>query len=458
MAPTNLLFILADQWRSTALSCAAADPVSTPNLDALAAQGLRHTHGVSNYPVCSPYRAMMLTGQYPGKNGVMSNCNSASPPEMVGLREDSVCWSDVLASAGYATAYFGKWHLDIPEPADEFHGEGRRADGRVWDHWTPPGPRRHGFARWYAYGCNDEHLSPHYWVDDADREAGVDVDDWSARHETDVALHLLEQQSDAFRRDGTPFATVMSYNPPHPPFEQVPPEYLARVPQRECLLNRPNVDASTDEGQQASAVARAYFAAVSAVDEQIGRLLDMLDSTGVADDTLVVFTSDHGMQLGSHGLLAKNVWYDESLLVPLIFRLPGRVRTGTSDTLVSTPDLAPTMLALLGLDDRVPPQMQGRDLSALFTSGSGDDGPSAALYLRMPSSAGPEDLRGLRTRDRLLVAERRDGEVVPLHLYDCRADPFQRQDVLGSRPGEAAALHEQLLAELARVDDPWNAR
>lgn len=453
----NLLFILADQWRAMALGAAGGtDPVHTPNLDRLAAQGMHLRQAVSNYPVCSPHRAMLMTGQYPQRNGVHSNFNSASDPAVSTLSARSTCWPEVLAAAGYRTAYVGKWHLNRPVPADAVHGEGRRADGRVWDAYTPP-EHRHGFARWYAHGCSDQHFRPHYWVDEAPREEPVRLQQWSAEHESDQALRLLQEHREEQERAGTddPFALMLSYNPPHPPFEQVPQRYVDRyrdVPV-EHLLTRANVDLSTPDGQEAARAVRLYFAAVTGVDEQIGRVLAGLEELGLSEDTLVVFTSDHGMQLGSHGLQSKNIWFEESLRVPFLARLPGRIPAGTDDVLLSTPDIAPTLLHLLGQE--VPASMQGRDLSGALR-GWDFERPGGALYLRMPSTAGREDWRGWRTADRLLVCRGGQHGPVPMHLYDLAEDPWQLRDVLSARPAEAERLRSELIAALAAVGDPWS--
>lgn len=453
-AGPNLLLVLADQWRASALGVAGADPVHTPHLDELARGGMRFTRAVSTYPVCSPARAMLMTGQYPGTTGVLGNFSSASDPQVTGLPAAAPCWPEVLTGAGYQTAYLGKWHLNRPVPEDETHGEGRRADGRVWDAYTPPGQRA-GFRTWYAYGCCDQHLEPHYWAGAATRAEPVQVQQWSAEHETDVALGLLTQQARAFHEVGDPFALMVSYNPPHPPFHEVPDRYRERYRGQPAadLLTRPNVDTRTGDGAEALAVVADYFAAITGVDEQVGRLLTALDHLDLAEDTLVVFTSDHGMQLGSHGLLAKNVWFDESLLVPLLLRQPGRVPAAIDDTLVSTPDIAPTLLSLLG--QPVPEQMQGRDLSGVVAGETVTERPPGALYVRAPSAAGSEDWRGWRTAERMLVCRRGPAGPEPIHLYDLLADPYQRVDVLDRRPEEVADLVSQLLAELDRVGDPW---
>ena len=140
----NLVFVFPDEYRSQAVGAANQDPVITPNLDAFAKESLVFTDAISNRPVCSPYRAMLFSGKYPHKNGVYGNVNSSTVQYENYLSEDERCFSDVLHDAGYAQGYIGKLHLDPPNDAAHFT-EGPRGDGRVWDSYTPPGPRRHGF-------------------------------------------------------------------------------------------------------------------------------------------------------------------------------------------------------------------------------------------------------------------------------------------------------------------------
>ncbi|MGW7683990.1 sulfatase family protein [Kribbella sp. NPDC054772] len=447
----NLLFILADQWRSSAFGCLGQDPVITPHLDDLAADSVMLTNAVSNYPVCSPYRAMLMSGQYPFRNGVPLNINSLTAPLGVGLRPDANCWSDVLQAEGYYLGYVGKWHLDPPTAEDAIHGEGVR-EGCVWDAYTPS-DRRHGFDFWYSHGCCDDHLRPHYWVGDAAREAPTTIDAWSPEHETEVALDFLRDAGRRSRDEDVPFALTMSYNPPHQPFDTVPSRYLDKYRHLSAdeLLVRPNVQ---DESGDAATIAAQYFAAMTGVDEQIGRLLDTLDAEGLTDDTIVVFTSDHGMQLGSHGLMFKNVWYDESLLVPFLLRWPGRVPPRTDDLLLSAPDVAPTLLGLLG--SAVPDEMQGRNLAEAL-QGKAVDRPDRAVYLRPAGGFEDtsEDTRGLRTHDRTLVVQRAADGTERIRLYDLAQDPYQREDVAAQRPAEVESLKAALREELLRCNDPW---
>ncbi|MFI5694711.1 sulfatase [Kribbella sp. NPDC051586] len=451
----NLLFILADQWRSSALGCLGQDPVLTPHLDDLAAESVLLTNAVSNYPVCSPYRAMLMSGQYPFQNGVPLNVNSVTAPLGVELRAGVTCWSDVLHADGYDLGYVGKWHLDAPIEDDAVHGEGPREDGCVWDAYTPPA-RRHGFEFWYSHGCSDDHLRPHYWTGNAPREAPTRVEAWSPEHETDVAVDFLHGAGERYRDDGTSFALMMSYNPPHQPFDTVPARYLDKYRHlaAEDLLVRPNVRWGSLEADEAATIAPQYFAAMTGVDAQIGRLLATLDAEGLADDTIVVFTSDHGMQLGSQGLIYKNVWYDESLLVPFLLRWPGRVPARADDLLLGAPDVAPTLLGLLGAD--VPDEMQGRNLADALR-GERSDRPDRAVYLRPAAEAEntPEDVRGLRTHDRMLVVQRAADGSETVHLFDLVRDPYQNEDVAAQRPDEVAALRTALNEELSRCNDPW---
>jgi len=446
----NLLIVLADEWRKAALGRFGEDPVHTPNLDRFAEDSTVITHAVSNFPVCSPHRAMLMSGMFPWANGVTANCNSLTSPHDVGLREDLTCWSDVLASVGYRCGYIGKWHLDRPVDGDETYGEGPRRDGVVWDAYTPPGRRRHGFETWHSYGCCDRHFTPHYWVDDAPRDKPTRVDRWSPEHDTNVAIDFIT------RDDEQPWALVVSYNPPHMPFHEVPERYrrqYADIPPAD-LLTRPNVDLGTRAAVDNVA---SYFAMVTGIDDQIGRLLEV-----VGDDTLVLITSDHGEMLGSHGLMAKKTWYDESLLVPMLIRLPGTVPPGENDLLVSTPDIYPTLFGLMGFADHVPPGLHGRDLSAAVIDPAGGERPRCAVYLNLPdphagSSNHPRvdrrDVRGLRTHRWTYVVQRE-----PEHrrlLYDLTADPYQLTDVLADNEDVAAGLEALLREELVRVDDPW---
>lgn len=446
----NILVIMADQFRAMALGAVGTDPVSTPNLDRLAEEGVHVDHAVSNYPVCSPHRAMFLTSALPTDNGVTHNVNSVTAEHGVGLRDGIPTWASVLRNRGYRTGYIGKWHLEPPTEADETHGEGRRDDGKVWDAYSPTS-RRFGFDFWHSYGAADTHLSPHYWVGDAAREERLDVDAWSAEHEIDVAINVVREAP----QHEAPFALMVSLNPPHQPFDAVPERYrhgYDHLSEAE-LLTRANVPHGTPESAEAADIARDYFSAVTGVDDQIGRLLDALDEQDLAESTVVMFTSDHGMQLGSHGILYKNVPFDESMRIPLIVRQPGRVRTGRSCEMVTSLDFAPTILGLAGEADAVPATMRGRDRSAALRGLEDASADPAASYYRFPSATDPEDIRGIRTRDAKLVASLQGDGTLEVSAFDLCDDPFELTN--DTRQEWVPSLAERLLTRMAREGDEW---
>ncbi len=418
--------------------------MATPHLDRLAAEGCLGRQSVSSYPVCSPHRAMFLTGRRPSENGVTLNVHSESACDGVGLRDGLTTWASVLRDQGYRTGYIGKWHLEPPVAEDEVHGEGRRDDGRVWDAWSPP-ERRFGFDFWHSYGAADRHLAPHYWTTDAARDARVDVEGWSAEHEIDVTIGYIAEEHDL------PFALMVSLNPPHQPFDQVPERYRRPYADfgEDDLLVRPNVPRGTPLAADAAEIARDYFAAITGVDEQIGRLATAAEATGRL--TVLLFTSDHGMQLGSHGLLYKNVAYEESMRLPLIVHAPGAIPPGVCDATVSSLDFAPTILGLAGFPDEAS-ALPGRDRSAELTraASTSDD---EAVYYRYASRSDPASARGLRTPGEKVVATLAPGTGIAIEYFDLVVDPYE----LDSRPDAPAAkaLAERLVATLHAESDDW---
>ncbi len=450
----NLVFVFPDEMRPQAMGFMNADPVVTPNLDRLASEGIVLTHAVSNRPVCSPYRAMLLTGKYPHANRVLTNCHSGSVRYGNYLQDDDRCISDVLHSAGYSLGYIGKWHLDPPTPDHNQWTEGPRGDGKIWDSYTPP-ERRHGFDFWHTYGCCDRHFDPHYWHCDATVDERIDPGEWSVKHETDIALDFIRNVDGAQRDADQPFALFVSHNPPHMPFNQVPPQYVDMYADRTAqdLLSRPNVKLE-GQGAQAEKHVKNYFAAVTGIDEQFGRILDCLDELDLGDNTIVVFSADHGEMMGSHGRMHKVIWYDESLLIPFIIRWPARLKPRTDDLLLSVPDTMPTLLGLMGLADRIPNGVEGTDYAGVLLDSVGDR-PSSALYLDVDPTWPEGGKRGLRTaRYTFVVIREKDGEEETL-LFDNEQDPWQLRNVADQAPAVVEQLTAELNDWLRRTNDPW---
>lgn len=411
MKKPNILYIFADQMRASAMGCMRDEPVQTPNLDRLAAEGILFTHAYANTPVCTPSRASLLTG----KHALSARCIVND----LRLPEDERSIADVLGGQGYRCGYIGKWHLD---------GISRHM-------FTPPGRRRHGFDHyWAAYNCNHNYLDAKWFEDNSPelkRKDGYDAD-----IQTDQAIGFIEQLNE------DPWCLFLSWGPPHDPYRTAPQEFLDLYPADEILL-RPNA-----EGADRAAIA-GYYAHVTALDRNVGRLMATLNRLGLENDTIVVFSSDHGDMLWSHGRRNKQQPYEESIHIPLIVRWPGHLPAGkVEDVLIGVSDHTPTLLGLAGVT--APAEMNGRDLSGRLL-GRKVVAP-ASVFLNEHASFDQAQIwqpwRGVRTQ-RYTYARWLQGGTL---LFDNEADPYQTRN-LALEPG-----HEMVLTELETELQGWLAR
>lgn len=442
----NLVFVFPDQWRGQALGFMGEDPVVTPHLDRFSEECLVLPQTVANYPLCSPYRGMLMTGKYSHANKVTGNCRADRAQYDVELQESDVCWSDVLKAQDYSLGYIGKWHLDAPrEPFVEANPK--------WNAWCPP-ERRHGFDYWYSYGTYDDHNRPMYWETNAGRDEYHFVDQWSPEHEADKAIDYIKNSEGTRREADQPFALVVSMNPPHPPYHLYPDKYKDPYTDKtlEDLLVRPNVD---PEHKKAKASTRDYFAMITGVDEQFGRILSAIDEAGLKEDTIVVFTSDHGDCIGTHGQASKNNAFEESMRVPFMIRWPGKIEPGQDDLLLSTPDLYPTLLDLMGYGTEVPESVHGSSRAGIFKGQEGER-PSSQLYLKIPAEAPEFGTRGVRTHRYKLVMQSTDGKPLETSLFDLQSDPYELEDIASKEAGLVTDLVEKELRPwLVKSGDPW---
>jgi arylsulfatase A-like enzyme len=416
----SILLIMPDQMRGMDMGCMGNGEVRTPNLDRLASEGLLCRNTFANTPVCCPARAVILTGKYAHEHGLVAND--------LRLRETETTLAEILAAQGYHTGFIGKWHLD----------GGIRLPGFI-----PPGPRRQGFAFWAASECDHSHFRPVYF-----RDSNRPIVDHRFEPEvwTDRAIEFLDQVGDQ------PFFLEVAMGPPHDPYG-APDEYM-RLYDPARLTMRPNwVEGVPGAGRKDLA---AYYAAITAIDDQVGRLMKALEVRARAQDTIVVFISDHGNMMGSHGQRHKRKPWEESIRIPGIIRIPGKVQPGrSSNAIVTHVDLAPTLLSLCGVP--VPVAMQGSDLSPIVL-GKSDQGPEAAFLQIFTPFAGdgtPHPWRGVRT-NRFLYARTQTG---PWLLYDLEQDPYELKN-LAQDPG-AVSLRERMEMQLAacmkRYKDDWSA-
>ncbi|RKD99795.1 sulfatase family protein [Marinifilum flexuosum] len=456
----NLLFIFPDQYRKQAMGFMKQDPVLTPNIDKLANDGVVFSNAVSNHPLCSPYRGMMLTGKYPLSNGVLSNCHSGRTEFGNFLKPDDVCFSDVLSNNGYDAAYVGKWHLDGPTAT-------KKGEAKVWDSYCKPGKHRHGFNFWYSYGADDNHLTPHYWINDAGEDQAQYFKQWSPEHEAEVVEKYLENAGDKFRNDDKPFAMFWAINPPHHPFNLVPEKYKERFEGKteKDVLNRPNVQYTDnremgDKGFGDMFVEKRidqsidYFSMCEGVDLQIGKILKTLKEQGLDENTIVIFTSDHGEMLGSQGMMHKNIWFSEAYDIPFIIRWPKKIKPGTDDLLMSVPDVMPTLLGLMGMSDDIPSEVEGKDYSGIFRNEKVDR-PEAALYFFAKPEDDTEKRRGVKTHTHTYVIAYDNKGEKHHFLYDDVNDPYQMENIYGENTELEQDLTEKLREILIRTNDPF---
>lgn len=458
----NLLFIFPDQFRNAAIGINNQDPVITPHLDHLAKEGMVVSNAISSYPLCSPYRGMLMTGLLPYNNQILTNSNSRRYKYNNSWQKDDISFSDVLVKNGYDAGYVGKLHLTSPPPI-----EGK--DSIIWDAYTPK-ELRHGFNFWYAYGTFDEHNNPHYWINDAKEDEVTKINEWSAKHEADVIIDYLKNPSSETRSKDKPFALFWSVNPPHPPYQYVPEHYLEYYKDKSLtdLLVRDNVDLETaakdlafhkgatrEHTQLAREHVHQYFAMVTGVDEQIGRVLETLKDEGLYDNTIVVITSDHGEMMGSHGLMSKNIWYEESINIPFIIRWPERLKAGQkSDLLISPTDVMPTLLNMMGAVDGLPDNLDGKNLSSLILEGTGDE-PQSVMYYFIEEGQPASGHRGLRTKRYTYVVTLDGKDVERQILFDNQEDPYQLKNIASTNLEVQNKLHKELLEQLKSKNDPW---
>lgn len=419
----NLVFIFADQMRGQDMGHVGNPDVLTPHMDRLAAQGVSFTNAIANFPVCTPSRGSMLTGLHPFRHGAVAND--------LPLRTDVKSIGTLLKQAGYATGYVGKWHLD----------------GVPRNGFTPPGPRRSGFDDyWAAWNCAHAYFDGQYYEE---QPVPCSIEGYEPDGQTDLALRFLEQNQN--RR----FALFLSWGPPHDPYAKVPDQFRNKY-EPSALTLRPNVIADDAQPPVRETLA-CYYAAITALDANLGRLTAAMDAMGLSENTLVVFTSDHGDMLWSHGREKKQWPWEESVRIPLVIRASGKLPADSRPTtLVSILDLVPTLLGLL--DMPIPQGLDGIDVLPYVRGERAEGGRSALIGIPVPVDEairyGMRPWRGVRT-DRHTYARWPDG--TGWLLYDNQEDPYQMENLI-TRPETGAVRRElegQLKTWFARTGDDF---
>ena len=458
----NIILILADQLRRSALGCYGSPDAATPRLDALAREGIAFTAACSTFPVCVPYRFTLMTGLAAFTRDVPCRGWRLSPAERT--------LADEFNEAGYDTAWIGKWHLfgtDPPEPGwvpPEYRGRFGYWEGfeKINGHFQTVlyrGPERHP-EKHEGYQTDVLVDRALVWLGERGKaeasQAQAVANRGSKRGKPDRSAPGSKSGATA-----RPFFLVLSVEPPHPPLE-APAEYMERRLAQQPALPENFMYAGTDTGpepkmsagQRAGAIRarQIYQAMVDNLDDNVGRFLDGIAALGHSDDTIVIFTADHGQMDGAHALpnIIKRLPFEESIGVPLIVRDPRRAKTAgrVADEVVGSEDLYPTLLALAGID--APAGLPGKNLVLLLDRPDARlDRAGLLLYLTHHLSGDhpwyQRAWRGIRTREHVFASwgPRATG-LRPWLLYDMPNDPQQLRNRIKDDPATAKRLTDAL--------------
>ena len=442
----NILFILSDDQGAWTLGCGGNQEIHTPAIDSIAEDGIRFDNFFCASPVCSPARASILTGTIPSAHGVQDwlrggNLNMADFPELLGnplyaaehtaipYLQDLTGFTDVLAENGYTCALSGKWHM-----GDSVHPQ-------------------HGFSRWFTIargGCA-------YYHPDLVKDGKVWEDD---RYITDLITEDALKNLTDFAESREPFCLCVHYTAPHAPWtpENHPKEFLDLY--KDCPFDGvpnepPHPWLSPAAPYKPGEAGRrenltGYYAAISAMDAGIGQLLDKLKTTGLGDNTLVIFTSDNGMNMGHHGIWGKGNgtypqnMYDTSVKIPFLAAWPGHLPKGiVSEDLLSHYDIFPTLMDYLCVEGTVKQPLPGKSFAPLFRGEALREERPVVIF----DEYGP--VRMIRTKHWKYVARIPGG---PDELYDLVNDPEEKNNLIYDPA--AANVQQQLRGELVG----WFAR
>lgn len=415
----NVIMIVSDQHRFCDMGCAGNEDVYTPNMDRMEQDGAIFENTYSSCPLCVPARGSLFTGVHALKHGAAAND--------MPVKTDIESVADVFKRAGYMTGHIGKWHLG-GVPRDKFIPENERL----------------GFEFWNGCNCNHSYMNAYY--DDNENVRHL-IEGYEPEAQTRLALLFLETQGKGNR----PFFLSLCFGTPHDPYREMPEEYLKKYDEKHlkmranyCEENVEQTGAMVGDIQQALA---GYYAHIEQIDRQIGKILDWVKENGIEENTIVVYTSDHGDMLKSHGMGQKQYPYEESAKIPFIIRWNGRIPHGRRKQLLSIIDIAPTLAGLCGL--RFDSAIDGIDCSKACMEKTAPTQDSIYMYSLVPCHIAfyqkIKTWRAISTGDYMFGT---DGEGNPVWLYDLKRDPYQMNNLLNEK-------NQPLVSELRAILDRY---
>ena len=416
----NVIFILTDQWRASSLGYNGDEAVQTPRLDQFSREAVNFKNAVSVLPVCTPYRASLMTGRYPTTTGMFIN-DLYLPPE-------ELCFAEIYNKEGYNTAYLGKWHLDG-------HGRG--------DFVAPE--RRQGWDYWKASECDHNYSKEHYYDDSGKKKY------WEGYSTYAIANEAKAYMSQA-AIGGKPFCLFVSLATPHFP-HQTAPEEFKKLYTKDNVKLHPNVP--EDNRELVFKEIQGYYAHCTATDKAIGGIIDKAKELGIYENSVIVFTSDHGEMMGSHNFrpFMKHQPYLESANVPFLISYPniGDNRGKIAEAAITTPDILPSLLSLCNIE--IPETIEGYDVSGIIQHPE-KEADRAALFMNVSPfgiAYQSDEYRAVKTT-RYTYVKTPSG---PSMLFDDINDRYQMNNLI-NQPDYSRVqkmLDNQLLSELSRIND-----
>ncbi len=446
----NVLFIISDDLTANALSCYGNQVCQTPNIDAIADSGVRFTRAYCQGTYCGPSRASFMTGYYPHAIGVLGYSN---PRPQIGNRPT---WSQHFKNNGYYAARVSKiFHMGVPGGIEK--GDDGSDDERSWtERFNSQGPEWKALGTGETLENNPDGKKPAvggntFVVVEADGDDLVHSDGKTAAK----AVELIQQHRDepfwlgvGFVRPHVPFVAPRSYYEPFLPYESMQlPKRMSDdwndIP-KAGINYKTSLNMKMDIRRQKKAIG-GYYASVSYMDAQVGKVMRALEDNHLKEKTIVIFTSDHGYHLGEHDFWAKVSLRDESAGVPLIVAVPGK-KPAVCNSLVELLDLYPTIASLCGL--KIPNNIQGKDISALI------DDPAASVR-KAAFSVAPMRKGFLLREDRWAYIQYGEDADAGIELFDTESDPQQFHNLASSAPHQTIVerFKQDMADKLARVRD-----
>mgnify|MGYP006162702291 FL=1 len=432
----NLLFIFSDQHRACDLNCYGNKQIKSPNFDKLSSQSLQFYNCISNTPVCVPIRGSILTGYHPNSHKALTN------DMPIDIKIKSI--ADVLTENNYNTGYIGKWHLGSI-PRNRFIDKHERM----------------GFKEWKVANCTHDYNQSYYYDED---NKYYNIKGYESNFQTDLALDFIERNNNSVK----PWALYLSFGPPHNPY-QTAPEYFKKIYENLDIRLRDNVKEQTIVNLKGKKYLnknkiiesyKGYYSHITALDDCLGRLMSKINKLNISEKTIIVYTSDHGDMLGSHGHLNKQQPWYESINVPLLISLPRRIIPQKTMEIISLTDLPTTILGILKLkfdDVRHGHDLHTSILDQKIFKGLDSTYISNPIPCHQGLDAGIKEWYGIKTKEWTYVETLQKGYN---KLYNDIYDKFQLENLIyNNEYSETLSLLKiKLHNHMKKVDDefiPW---